>query len=107
MLNISGKNILLTKGNTGIIEIELYKDGEHYTLKSSEYITFNVRRNNDFNTIVMTKRLDSNLLVLIPSDTISLSFGEYDYDFTFYGTDIVDTFITGKFIIGGASYDYD
>lgn len=101
MLRIDeNNNIYLTKGDTAIIDISLTYDGEQWIMSSSDYISFALKRNVNFNYTVFSREYNEPSISLYSADTNALSFGEYDYSLTYNHSDgTIDTFLTGKFYI--------
>lgn len=100
MLIISGNDISLSRGNTAVIDVNIFKDDEPYTLREGESIVFNLKRSCEFNSVVLSKESDTNSFIFNPIDTAPLGLGVYDYSITYFGDNgEIDTFITGKFTI--------
>lgn len=100
MLIISGNDISLSRGNTAVIDVNIFKDDEPYILREGESIVFNLKRSCDFNSVVLSKESETNSFVFNPIDTAPLGLGAYDYSITYLGDGgEIDTFITGKFTI--------
>lgn len=100
MLIINGNDISLTRGNTAVIDVNIFKDDEPYILQEGEKIVFNLKRSCDFNSVVLSKESEKNSFIFSPIDTAPLGLGTYDYSITYQGNGgEIDTFIIGKFII--------
>ena len=101
MVKVNGDNIFITRGNTAVINIQLYEDDEPYTFRTGDKVILSVKRKYPFNDCVLEKVSTTGEFDFVVIDTYELAFGIYDYDITFYGVDgSVDTVITGEFEIG-------
>lgn len=103
MVEVQGTTIYCTRGDTLNLAITIYNaDGTEYTPASGDVITFGLKHN----TMTMgnkeyrdtmpliTKTISDLALVLDPSDTADLPFGEYAYDIELVKANgDVDTFI--------------
>lgn len=97
MLSINGTTIRLTRGDTLQVAI-MMKDaeGNTYTPVQGDVIRFALKKRYDDIRPLIYKIIDNNdlMLVLEPSDTKGLQFGEYVYDIEITFNDgTVDTFI--------------
>ena len=96
---VSGKKITMTRGDSAYIHVTAnYKDSEEaYTPVEGDSVAFTVKRFPKDTTIMLTKEVptDSMVLHLLPEDTKSLQYGEYVFDVQLtYANGDVDTFIT-------------
>lgn len=105
MFKINGTTMTLTRGDTAFITVQMYdSDGETYTPSDGDTIYFNVKRKyTDASTIIKKEvPLDTMILELEPSDTKSMSFKNYIYEFEYTDSEgHVDTFINGTLTITG------
>ena len=98
MLSINGTTITLTRGDTLQVVITM-KDANNnvYTPVHGDVIRFALKKRYEDARPLIHKIIDNNdlMLVLEPSDTKHLSFGEYVYDIEITFNDgTVDTFIS-------------
>lgn len=97
MRKIAGKTIILTRGDTMRIRVNLKRsDGELYTPDANDRIRFAVKkRYNDPDPLILIPiPVDTLVLTISPEDTKSLDFGTYVYDIQItYANGDVDTFI--------------
>lgn len=107
MLNIDGNNnIILTRGDTLTLTVELTKDGEPYTPEQTDVIRFALSKG-----YLGEPGYEFKLDKTIPNDTLTftLSSTETALDYRAYNYDIqvthddgcVDTFISAKLTITG------
>ena len=107
MLNIDGNNnIILTRGDTLTLTVELTKDGEPYTPEQGDVIRFALSKG-----YLSETGYEFKLEKVIPNDTLTftLSGTETALDYRSYNYDIqvthpdgcVDTFISAKLTITG------
>lgn len=81
MLNVSGSDIQLTRGDNGYFNIEIrLEDGSTYQRQDGDKLIFTVKRsyNSDFEYI--EKEIEGLALILTPQDTNELDYGTYWYD---------------------------
>lgn len=97
MLKIDGTTIRLTRGDTLKIAISLKDyEGHDYTPSQGDVIRFALKKRYEDSRPLIHKIIDNSdlMLVLEPSDTKDLSFGDYVYDIEITFNDgTVDTFI--------------
>lgn len=106
MLIISDNNVSLSRGNTAIIDVNILKDDEPYTLQEGESIVFSLKRSCEFNNVVLSKESETQSFIFSPSDTAPLGLGVYDYSITYFGNNgEIDTFINGKFTLECEVYE--
>ena len=101
MLKIDNNEIYITRGDSGIIELALEKDGEPYDY-SEDTVVFSVKRRPcDFNPVIQ-KEVVGNRIVLNPADTKSLPFGVYFYDVKVNtaGGDVITAIVPTNFTVG-------
>ena len=97
MQKISGKTIILTRGDTMRIKLNIKKyDGEDYIPSEGDAIRFALKkRYSDPEPLLLIPiPTDTLILEINPNDTKSLNFGIYVYDIQItYANGDVDTFI--------------
>lgn len=107
MLNIDGNNnIILTRGDTLTLTVELTKDGESYTPEEGDVIRFALSKG-----YLGEPGYEFKLDKTIPNDTLTftlsstetaLDYRSYNYDIQVTHSDgCVDTFISAKLTITG------
>ena len=100
MVSVDGTNISLTRGDTLILQVEMYKEGEPYVPMTGDSVRFAMKQKYTDPECLIEKQIPMNTLVLElePNDTKPLTMGQrYVYDIEL--TDAlgrVDTFISGK-----------
>lgn len=103
MLNISGSNIELTRGDTLRLTVEIKNsNGTTYTPAQGDVVRFAAKRHYYDTQTAIHKTIpnDTQLLHLVPSDTSNLPVGDYVYDIELtYANGDVDTFISGKLVL--------
>ena len=105
MVIVDENKIYITRGDTAVVNIQLYEDDEPYTFKTGDKVILSVKRKYPFNDCVLEKVSTTGSFGFLVIDTYQLAFGTYDYDLTFYGVDgTVDTVILGEFEIGKESH---
>ena len=99
MLTIKNGKILLTKGDSAYIGIDLTDAlGEDYEMKDGDKLTLTVRRSADaLADVKLQATSDSTTIRLSPEQTGKLSAGNYSYDVQ------LDTAAGDRFTIVGAS----
>lgn len=98
-------NIFISKGDTAVLDIDLYKGDTPYTMQTNDKLVLGVRASNEYNYTLFEKVSESPSFTFAPNDTDELSELECDYSITmYYANGNVGTFITGKFNILGVSY---
>lgn len=106
MFSVKGSDIYLTRGDTLILDVVLYKENAIYQPVTGETVRFAMKRrySDSDEDVLITKTIDnaSMQLILSPNDTKDLEFAKYYvYDVEFTDTNgNVDTFIKGKFYLG-------
>lgn len=106
MFYIEGSNIYLTRGDTLILNIEMYNGNTPYVPVDGETVRFALKSNYEDpdEDVLINKDIDIETmqLTILPQETKELKMGrKYVYDIEF--TDIngnVDTFIKGIFYLG-------
>lgn len=103
MYKITGTTISMKKGDTFICEVTIYDaEGNEYTPKAGETVTFELRKTYWDATPKITKSLDTETMILqlAPADTEELATGRYEYTITIVlQGGIKDTFISGTLIL--------
>lgn len=80
MFKIENKKIQITRGDTGMFTLSLSQDGQEYDY-SSDAVVLTVKKNVYTTETVMQKHISYGENVVIePSDTAELDFGDYVYD---------------------------
>lgn len=105
MFSIKDNNIILTRGDTLLLEIKMIKQGETYIPVEGETLRFAMKNkySDPDQKVILVKNIpiDTLILELEPEDTKNLPMrSKYVYDIQF--TDIdgrVDTFIKGTLTI--------
>lgn len=98
-------NIFISKGDTAVLDIELYKGDNPYTMQVNDKLVFGVRASNEYNYTLFEKVSGTPSFSFDADDTNDLSEIECDYSITMhYANGNIDTFITGKFNILGVSH---
>ena len=101
MLKIDNNEIYITRGDSGIVELALEKDGEPYDY-SEDTVVFSVKRRPcDLNPVIQ-KEVVNGRITITPDDTDSLPFGMYFYDIKVNtaGGDIVTAIVPTNFTVG-------
>jgi len=103
MVNISGKNIYLTRGDSVGLQIVIkYSDDTLYELEEGDRVIFGAKEDYDDENYVIKKELGSDLVLVIdPEDTASLEMPSslvYDIQIVFASGE-VNTVIKGKIYI--------
>lgn len=97
MLKIDGTTIILTRGDSLVVKLDIYdSEGNTYTPASGDTIRFAMKKSYSDSECLITKVIpnDTMMLSLAPSDTKDLTFGSYVYDIELtYESGAVDTFI--------------
>jgi len=97
MVSVEGTTIRLTRGDTLKVSVSLKdQSGKAYTPMVGDVIRFAMKKRYDDPEPLIYKVIDNEMLMLVlePSDTKDLAFGEYVYDMEITFDDgTVDTFI--------------
>ena len=83
MLNVLGKKIHLTRGDTGYIEVSLKDNtGNGYVPAEGDKLYFRVKKNIYQSSQILEKEIsaESLMLEISPEDTEHLEFGTYCYE---------------------------
>lgn len=98
MTLLFGQIILLTRGDTLMRPFVIKNNGVIYEPAADDTITFKVKKDYSDKNAVLTKYIDPSdlTLILAPSDTAQLAFGDYYYDMQLTtANDEVFTFMSG------------
>lgn len=102
MLKISNENtISLTRGDTARIALAVKRaDGTDYDY-SADTVLFTVKKNVYETDFLIQKTVTDGIVYIAPSDTETLSYGEYAYDvqLTTQSGDICTIITPAKFIV--------
>lgn len=107
MLQIDGNNnIVLTRGDTLTLTVELTKDGEPYTPEEGDVIRFAVsnayKTQFGYECLISRTIPNDTLTFTVPATETQLDYKEYVYDVEVTHSDgCVDTFISAKLKIIG------
>lgn len=97
MYEIKGKTIIMTRGDTARIVVTITdQEGNPYEPSRNDTIRFAVKKNysDDEPLFIIPVPINTLVLVIQPSDTKSLPFGDYVYDVQLTRANgDVDTFI--------------
>ena len=97
MQKISGKKIILTRGDTFKAIVGMVNEnGEEYVPEQGDSIRFAMKEHYDDETVLLEKTIpnDTLLLHIEPNDTKELPFGDYKYDIQLtYANGDVDTLL--------------
>ena len=97
MLKIDGTTIILTRGDSLAVKLDIYdSEGNTYTPVSGDTIRFAMKKSYSDTACLIEKVIpnDTLMLSLDPADTKDLPFGSYVYDIEItFATGAVDTFI--------------
>jgi hypothetical protein len=107
MVNVSGNKIVMTRGDTLLVEVSIMYNGEPYTPLPGDRVRFALKRDilnssrtdyaDDQPLILKEIPVDTMILELEPEDTKPLAFATYAYDVEITFTDgRVYTFISDK-----------
>lgn len=80
MFNVNSNVISITRGDTGYITLALTKDGEAYTMAAGDAAVLTVKKTVNDAAAVFAKTFADNNIVIAPSDTSRLEYGDYVYD---------------------------
>ena len=110
MFSVKNNNIVLTRGDTLLLKINMIKNGQEYIPSSGDSIRFAMKKNitDSDDQVILVKDIPINTLVLElePSDTKHLPMKtKYVYDIQLTNSlGQVDTFIKGYIIIDEEVY---
>lgn len=104
---IKGTTIILTRGDTLYVKVNIMKDGEPYAPETGDTVRFALKHKTmtadggEYTDAepILTKVIPNDTMVLQidPNDTKTLHFGDYAYDIQITFADgSVDTFITAS-----------
>ena len=95
MFKISGNTISITRGDTAFFTLNITQNGEPYDY-SDDTVLFTVKSNVYTSDVLLQKQVQyGENVVILPSDTNKLNYGEYWYDVQLTTSlGVVDTVIT-------------
>lgn len=104
---VKGNTIILTRGDTLLLKVDILKDGEAYTPEDGDVVRFALKHKTmtagkgeyTDEEPIFTKTIPNDTLILQinPNDTKELPFADYVYDIQITFADgAVDTFITAS-----------
>ena len=80
MLLINNENnIMLTRGDTAVLDLEVTIDGEAYDY-SGDLVQFTVKKNTNTNNVVIQKTFNGTSITIDPEDTSGLNYQTLVYD---------------------------
>lgn len=81
MLNIVRNHILLTRGDTAVIEVKLHnKNHRPYNIRDGDELIFTLKESVRSSDVILRKQACDYQIKLFPDDTNMLHFGDYVYD---------------------------
>ena len=84
MLRMSGNDIYLTRGDSASFNLIIYNGEIIYTLQNGDSVVFTIRQlpknTPSIPTPLLNKTFNDSVIVLNPSDTNFLGYGQYKYD---------------------------
>ena len=100
MLIIKKDKITHMRGDTGCITVNLYADGEPYTMRDGDKLIFSVKRAIGDTEYVLQKESKTNQIFFVHKDTNNLAPGTYVYDIQLVTSiGMVQTMGPGKYIL--------
>ena len=72
-------NIMLTRGDTAVLNLEVTIDGEAYDY-SGDLVQFTVKKNTNTNNVVIQKTFNGTSITIDPEDTSGLNYQTFVYD---------------------------
>ena len=78
--DISGLNILLTRGDSYTVRFPYLEDGEEHTMEEGDVARFMVREEDGSEILINKTLTDNYVLSITPEDTQGLEIGTYRYD---------------------------
>ena len=80
MFDIKDQTIILTRGDSARITVELEANDEPYEMQEGDTLTLTVKRDaNDSEAVLQLEAVDG-VFIFAPSATDGLAFGKYRYD---------------------------
>ena len=77
----SNSNIAITRGDTGVLSINLTnKDGTEYVMQSGDVLVMTVKQSTRTKDVILQKTFADGQIKINPADTEQLSYGDYVYD---------------------------
>lgn len=81
MYKVINNKIYLTRGNSASLPLDVVdKDGNSYAVQPDDAVVMTVKKTTADTTYLIQKQLVNGVFSFVPSDTESLSFGDYIYD---------------------------
>ena len=100
MFQINNDKITVTRGDTGIISLNLTQDDEPYEFSEGDKIVFSVKKKLKDTEYVLRKETTRDTIFLEHKDTDNIAPGNYYYDIEItYNTIQVATIGPNKFIV--------
>lgn len=79
-LTVHGQSLVLMRGDTGVLRLNLTTDGEPYELADGDTAVLTVKKNLKAKTALLQKTLENGLFYFTHEDTQALPAGTYVYD---------------------------
>jgi hypothetical protein len=79
-MKIKGKNIVHTRGDTAVLRPNLKVNGEPFTVRDGDVLTFSVKKNLKDSDYIFRKTAENGVFVFRQGDTQAVPFGNYWYD---------------------------
>lgn len=81
VLNIVRNHILLTRGDTAVIEIKLHnRTHRPYNIRDGDELVFTLKDSTRSNNVILQKTACENQIKIEANDTKELRYGDYVYD---------------------------
>lgn len=81
MLKITDNKVMLTRGDTAVLKIEIQKDdGTPYELKPTDTLVMTIKANTTVKDIIIQKAAVNGVITIAASETEQLKYGYYYYD---------------------------
>lgn len=81
MFELKNEKIIMTRGDTGIINLKLTgPDGKPYEMSEAEYIIFSVKKNLKDDKTILRKKSSRASIIFEHEDTNNIEPGNYFYD---------------------------
>ena len=91
------KTIMLTRGDTAIINMSLTMNGSPYTLQEGDECVLTIKKSVEDAESLVKSQLVNGQFVIAHEDTMNLEYGTYKYDIQFTSADgFVNTIVTPK-----------
>ena len=100
MFEIKSGKIIMTRGDTGIINLNLTHEGEPFKFSEGDKVIFSVKKNLKDKRCLFSKEAARDTIFIAHEDTENLEPGNYFYDIEIrYNKVQVATIGPGKFIV--------